>query len=50
MALVKTPCTNVHDMCQKQYRNIRDIPQQENLEYIKYSQWGRFWGRKMGGV
>jgi len=40
---------NAHNkMWQKQYRNISDVSEQENLQYLKYSQWGRSWrGQKM---
>jgi len=43
---------NAHKkMWQKQYRNIGDVSEQENLQYLKYSQWGRSWrGAKNGGV
>ena len=36
---------NAHNkMWQKQYRNISDVSEQKNLQYLKYSQWGRSWG------
>jgi len=40
---------NAHnEMWQEEYRNISDVSEQENLKYLKYSQWGRFWrGQKM---
>ena len=36
-------------MWQKKYRNVGDVSEQENLQYLKYSQRGRSWGGN-GGV